>query len=244
MSIRVEEKTLQLALVKAAGLLSITQDELAYDIVDESNGVFGLFGKKVAIEAWKKGDQPKAERRSRKSRSTARSSSETEETLNDVDREALISEIREFFHEVCARMIDEEVEVTVEEDDDRVIFNVENDYLCGQMTKNAKLAEALEHILRKKPKHLRQELPFRIFVDAGGARIQRERELVDMAMDLSGKVHENKRPIVLNYRSSYDRKIIHMALDKDDRVFTKSVGTGPNRKLMIIPAKEHAAEVH
>ena len=28
-----------------------------------------------------------------------------------------------------------------------------------------------------------------------------------------------------------------MALDKDDRVYTKSIGSGPNRKLMILPSK-------
>ncbi|MEZ4743631.1 MAG: R3H domain-containing nucleic acid-binding protein [Bdellovibrionota bacterium] len=56
-----------------------------------------------------------------------------------------------------------------------------------------------------------------------------------MANDLSIKVSENKRPVVLNYKSSYDRKIIHMALDKDEKVYTKSIGSGPNRKLMILP---------
>ena len=100
----------------------------------------------------------------------------------------------------------------------------------------------MEHILRKKPRHLRQELPFRIFVDVGGIRQKREEDLIQMAVDLSAKVSENKRPIVLNYKSSYDRKIIHMALDKDDRVYTKSIGSGPNRKLMILPVKEAQAE--
>ena len=54
-----------------------------------------------------------------------------------------------------------------------------------------------------------------------------------------------KKPAILDYKSSYDRKIIHMALDQDDRVYTKSIGSGPNRKLMILPAKNQngAAEV-
>ena len=119
-----------------------------------------------------------------------------------------------------------------------MILNIDNEYIAQQISKNSKLAEALEHILRKKPRHLRQELPFRIFVDVSGVRRNREEELIQMAHDLSAKVHENKRPIVLNYKSSYDRKIIHMALDKDERVYTKSIGSGPNRKLMILPQKD------
>jgi spoIIIJ-associated protein len=119
-----------------------------------------------------------------------------------------------------------------------VILDCDDEYLAGQMMKNSKLAEALEHILRKKPRHIKRELPFRIFVDVQGVRRQRETDLVELARDLSEKVYENKRPIVLNYKSSYDRKIIHMALDKDERVYTKSIGNGPNRKLMILPIRK------
>lgn len=105
------------------------------------------------------------------------------------------------------------------------------------MAKNVKIAESLEHILRKIPK-IKRELPFRVFVDVNEIRQSRETELVEMAQDLSEKVHDKKRPIVLNYKNSYDRKIIHMALDKDDRVYTKSIGEGSDRKLMILPSTD------
>ena len=85
---------------------------------------------------------------------------------------------------------------------------------------------------------MRTELPFRIFVDAKGIRLAKEKNLVNMAKDLSNKVFENQKPIVLNNQTPYDRKIIHLALDKDKRVYTKSIGVGQNRKLMILPSKE------
>ena len=47
----------------------------------------------------------------------------------------------------------------------------------------------------------------------------------------------------MTHKSSYDRKIIHMALDKDDLVYTKSIGSGANRKLMILPSKTKGEEV-
>lgn len=150
----------------------------------------------------------------------------------------LVEELRSFCEGICTQVTGEPVTVTATNSEGRLILNIEDDYIAGQISKNSKLAEAMEHILRKKPRHLRQELPFRIFVDVSGVRRLREEELINMAQDLSSKVHENKRPIVLNYKSSYDRKIIHMALDKDDRVFTKSIGSGPNRKLMILPVKD------
>src|SRR5207248_2281542 len=120
--------------------------------------------------------------------------------------------------------------------EERLCLQCSDPTLGEMLQNNSKLSEAFEHLLRKKPRHLQQELPFRIFVDFGGVRKNREEELVQMAKDLSAKVFENQRPIVLNYRSPYERKIIHMALDKDERVYTKSIGSGPSRKLMILPA--------
>jgi spoIIIJ-associated protein len=162
------------------------------------------------------------------------------EPLSPEKTAELVEELRAFCAGICERVAGEPVAVSASNSDGRLVLNIEDEYIAGQINKNSKLAEALEHILRKKPRHLRQELPFRIFVDVSGVRRQREDELIQMAQDLSSKVHENKRPIVLNYKSSYDRKIIHMALDKDDRVYTKSIGSGPNRKLMILPVKDAA----
>ena len=242
MSVTVEEKSLQLALVKAAGQLGTTQDAISYKIVGKSSGFLGMFGKKVSIEAWKKERGSSLRGASAKSRSSRGSYNDSpKRVLSDDEIDELKNSLHEFCVGICSQMVGEKVEVLAELDGDRLVLDIRNDDLAAQMGKNGRLAEALEHILRKKPRHIRQELPFRVFIDVNGQRRSRENELVDMAQDLSNKVFENKRPIVLNYRSSYDRKIIHMALDKDDRVYTKSIGTGPNRKLMILPSKDEAA---
>src|SRR5690606_3272879 len=149
----------------------------------------------------------------------------------------LVEDLRAFCSGVCKFIVNKgDIPVSAKVEEDRLTLNIEDDDIAQQIGRNSRLAESMEHILRKKPRYLKRELPFRIFVDANGIRINREQELVEMARDLSYKVAQNQRPIVLNYKSSYDRKIIHMALDKDDRVYTKSIGTGANRKLMILPA--------
>lgn len=158
--------------------------------------------------------------------------------LTEAEVAALVTDLTKFFTEVVGFMGVDAANVTSELKDSRLVIDVNDDYLAQQIGKNSKLAESLEHVLRKKPRHLKRELPFRIFVDAKGMRQSREDDLISLAQDLSRKVAENRRPIVLPYKSSYDRKIIHMALDKDERVYTKSIGTGPNRKLMICPIKK------
>lgn len=289
-----QAKSLDLALIKAAGSFGVSQAEIEFKVLEEKKGsFFGLFSKpEVTISAWLKSTQTQGSGRGRSSdareggrprrssggrdargegrgdgrrdnglrrdgRDTSREPRRARETHDAVPREkvdavpltaeqqeTLVNELRTFCAETCAHMVGETVNVSHEIADDRLIINIDHDEVAALISKSSKLAEALEHLLRKKPRHLKQELPFRVFIDAGGVRMQRERSLIQMASDLSEKVHENKRPIVLNYRSPYDRKIIHMALDKDERVYTKSIGNGPNRKLMILPSKESAAGGH
>jgi spoIIIJ-associated protein len=206
-------------------------------------------GKKVEIEAWSKAQPVRASAKAAPAKHAAKKSEPAYkngdgEDISDVDltplteaeMTSLTEDIRTFCAGILKYVVDEEVQVEAQVADDRLILNINNDELMQQINRNPKLAESLEHILRKKPRYLKRELPFRIFVDVNGVRQKRENDLISMAHDLSEKVFENKRPIVLNYKSSYDRKIIHMALDKDERVYTKSIGSGPNRKLMILPS--------
>lgn len=266
-AVTIEAKSLELALVKAAGALGVNQEDLAYEITKEETGkgLFSFFKNPVVeIKAWVKA-KPTAEARSSRepsrrepprshrperpqaAKETAGDAEyddeeidafESKEELSPDKIEALRHELRDFCAGIVSRVAGEPVEVDARMDDGRLVLDVQSEFIAQQISKNTKLAEAMEHILRKKPRHLRQELPFRIFVDVSGLRRKREEDLIQMAIDLSAKVHENKRPIVLNYKSSYDRKIIHMALDKDTRVYTKSIGSGPNRKLMILPSRD------
>ena len=256
--VRVTAKTLEQAIKEASTVLETSQDNVDYRVISQTNGgFFSFLGKKVEIAAWAKSASLKKPSRrtggtradddrqnSRLSTKKAAVSAEATETvaLSDEEVSSLVDDLRSFCEGICRRISGESVKVHAELDGDRLVLDIDNDYLSVQIVKNAKLAESLEHILRKKPRHLKRELPFRIFVDVKGVRRKREDDLVELARDLSEKVNENKRPIVLNYKSSYDRKIIHMALDKDERVYTKSIGSGPNRKLMILPIKKKEIE--
>jgi spoIIIJ-associated protein len=238
-TINVQAKNLDQALKNASKELGISPEEIDYEVISRTDAGLLSFlgGRKIEIKAWSKKKQ-RPSRRNESSRSAA--PEEPKEPLSSKEVDSLVEDLRTFCKEICEHMTGETVSVAIDLDGERLTLNIENEFLANKIAKNTRLAESLEHILRKKPRYLKRELPFRIFVDAGGLRLDRESELVEMAKDLSMKVIENQKPIVLNYKSSYDRKIIHMALDKDDRVYTKSIGSGANRKLMILPSKAHA----
>ena len=162
--------------------------------------------------------------------------------LTDQEYDLFLKDSVLFTKGLCSFLSDEEVQVSTEFRDDRLIVNIDSEDLKEMFCKTPKLYEALEHLIRKKPRFLKRELPFRIFVDSCKQRVQKEDSLVVLANDMAQKVVSTQKPIVLDYRSPADRRIIHMALDKNEFVYTKSIGSGPNRKLMILPSGEALAK--
>ncbi|MBF0440412.1 MAG: Jag N-terminal domain-containing protein [Oligoflexales bacterium] len=248
--IRITAKTLEKAIREAAILLEVSEGDLEYRVVSKTNGgLLSFIGKKVEIIAKIREEDisgegveghRKKELRKKHYHEREEDSEEVNglEALTEQEIEELKNDLKDFCIGICGYLTEGPVKVDAQIEDGRLVLDIDDEFLVSQIMKNSKLAEAMEHILRKKPRHLKRELPFRVFVDVRGMRREREEGLVELARDLSDKVNENKRPIVLNYKSSYDRKIIHMALDKDDRVYTKSIGSGANRKLMILPIKD------
>ncbi len=73
----------------------------------------------------------------------------------------------------------------------------------------------------------------RITVDIEGYRARREETLRGLAKRTADKVKRYKRNIALDPMSSYERRIIHAALQNDPQVMTASVGSDEHRKVVI-----------
>ena len=151
-------------------------------------------------------------------------------------------DISQFCKELCEKIVGESVDVSSAMIDGKLKLEVDNAAVASIIQTNTKFVESLEHLLRKKPRYLKQELPFRIFIDAQGSRKGREEELVRIAREKADEVVSTGQKCVLDYKSAADRKIIHMALENDTRVYTKSIGNGPSRKLMILLSRGRKPE--
>jgi len=75
----------------------------------------------------------------------------------------------------------------------------------------------------------------RIKVDIGGYRQERAIALVNFASKAADKASASGKEVVLDPMSAVERKIVHDALGEDVRVETRSVGTEPRRRLVIVP---------
>jgi spoIIIJ-associated protein len=73
----------------------------------------------------------------------------------------------------------------------------------------------------------------RFIVDAEGFRQTRKAELQAMARFAADQVRKNGRPFTFGVLNSTERRIIHMALQQEDDLFTESVGAGRDRRLQV-----------
>ena len=75
----------------------------------------------------------------------------------------------------------------------------------------------------------------RIKVDVGGYRKQRSEALAAFAAKAAEKAMADGAEVALEPMSAADRKAVHDALSDDDRVETRSIGTDPRRRVLVVP---------
>ncbi len=78
-----------------------------------------------------------------------------------------------------------------------------------------------------------------INVDAENYRAKREESLVHLAEKMAAKAVKYKRSMALEPMNSYERHVIHAALQDYEGVTTSSTGTEPNRRVVVsyVPAE-------
>jgi len=78
-----------------------------------------------------------------------------------------------------------------------------------------------------------EEKYYHIVLDTQGYREKREEALRKLANKIADKVVKYKRNMTLEPMNPYERRIIHSALQGNKNVTTYSVGSEPNRKVVV-----------
>jgi spoIIIJ-associated protein len=160
---------------------------------------------------------------------------ETANVLNSVSSEAIASKARELLAGILNRM-SFECEVRVNETPEKIILSIEGDdsgLLIGRRGQNL---DALQYILNKAIN--RSSGNKMITVDSETYRKRREESLLELAQRIREKVKNTQKPVSLGHMNAHDRRIIHMALQEDETLITKSRGEGDYRKIMVLPARK------
>lgn len=76
----------------------------------------------------------------------------------------------------------------------------------------------------------------RVHLDAGDYRDKQDENLRKLALYLADKAKDQGRTQSTKPLSSYHRRLVHMALQNDDSVSTRSKGDGPLKRVLIFPS--------
>ncbi len=136
--------------------------------------------------------------------------------------------------------IDAKLQTSVEEqDDDRrpvIKINIEGDDLKFLIGKKSEVLNALQYLLSLMVSHKESQwVPIQL--DVQNYRGRREGEIQKMARLIADQVVETGKRQSLEPMGASERRMVHMALRKNDAVYTESVGEEPNRKIFIYPKK-------
>ena len=125
------------------------------------------------------------------------------------------------------------VEIQVKEDDKYITYIVIGEdlgELIGHRGESfyaiSRLVNAICHSEKK------------ILLDIGGFREKRVESLTELAYRIANKVAKSGRYYKLDPMNPSDRRIIHTALQNDDRVTTLSKGVEPKRYVIVFPKND------
>ena len=109
-----------------------------------------------------------------------------------------------------------------------IIGDFEED-LTGQ---EGKILDSLQYLLRKITARKISER-VRISMDVGDFREKRQDELEDLAKELAKLVKEDGKTQVIPSLNPSERRVVHMALQDDKEIRSRSVGDGLFKKILI-----------
>jgi len=148
-------------------------------------------------------------------------------TLND-NRNEIIDE----FLLKMARLMDLSIVNKIEEKEDKISVSIEGKDLGLLIGYRGETLEALQTLLgvianKDKDNYLRIEL------DAENYREKRKETLTNLAKKKANDVIKYNKNVTLEPMSAYERRIIHVALQDNDKITTYSIGEEPYRKIVI-----------
>lgn len=244
-TIEIQGKTIDEAIKKACEEFGLPREKLNIEILSEgAAGFFGLMGtKKACIKASvmsfdltvESSSKETAVPNSKETEMPATGIAETEAQMTEPENESIAAKAKETIDGILSRMgID--FPVHIEETEESIILNIEGDGSGLLIGKGGQTLDALQYVVNKATNKNGKERK-RIILDTENYRKRREKTLIALAEKLGQKVKKTRKPVTVNPMNAHDRRIIHLALQDDRQLTTKSRGEGTFRKIIILPAK-------
>jgi spoIIIJ-associated protein len=245
-----EGKDPEEAISQAAAHFNVPQEELEIEIISlGSSGLFGLLGgKKAKIRAALRSEKPKEEtiRSVKPKEETTEASHERVEVKpeGEIEKEIeldvdLAPQAQEILTQLLQKM-GETCSIQGVQDFNQINLVIEGEDAGLLIGKQGQTLEALQYLVTKILSKQTQKKP-RVVIDIESYRERHKQSLVELALKQGEKAKRIGKPVTLNPMNAHDRRIVHLALQNDKEIKTKSRGEGLYKKIIIYPVKKKRA---
>lgn len=226
-------KTIDEAVELALKELKATKEQVEVEVLEQpSKGIFGLIGSKMAkVKVILKEQIKEKEEVKPKTAREARPVRESEPGLpaTDDDKNAA----QKFLREVLNAM-DIRAEIRVKCIEDSLYINLSGPKMGIIIGRRGQTLDSLQYLVSLVVnKNKGREGYVKVILDTEDYRRKREETLVRLAKRLADGVVKTGKKVELEPMNPYERRIIHSALQNNDRITTFSEGEEPYRKVVI-----------
>lgn len=220
-----EGKTTNEAIEKGLKELNLSRKQVDVKVLesDDKRSFFSILTPRVVkVELIVKEESKKQDRFEKKEKADI-----SEETENKAE-----NNVKEFLDEFISKLPTNGITYEIKNDKNDLLVDINGEdtgYLIGY---RGNVLNSLQLILNNVAnKELNERV--RVLLNIGGYKQKREKDLKDLAEKIAGTVIRKRKSITLEPMSSYERKIIHSALQDNSKVETHSIGEEPNRKIVV-----------
>ena len=227
-SARTEDEAIAAALAE----LGLDRDDVSVEIVERAkSGFLGIGASPAVIRvSYEAEDEPAAPAAAPKAEAPAAPAKAAAAAV--VDENEDYAEIRRFLTGLLERMgVTADIEISPRENGG-VNVNLSGSGMGAIIGRRGETLDAIQHLTnyvvnRGSDTHLH------ISVDAENYRSKREESLTKLAEKMAEKAIKYKRSMALEPMNSYERHVIHTALQNYEGVTTNSTGVEPNRRVVV-----------
>ena len=126
--------------------------------------------------------------------------------------------------------IEADIEIT-ERANGGLVANLSGPAMGAVIGRRGETLDAIQHLVNYSVNRGSEKM--HISVDAENYRSKREESLVRLAEKMAAKAVKYKRSMALEPMNSYERHVIHTALQNYEGVSTASTGVEPNRRVVV-----------
>ena len=230
-------KTVEEATKIALEDLNANLEEVKIEVISPGkSGILGLGGEPAIINVIY--DDKSKPKKATKSKPKAKDSKKSEKNiareLDDIDEETEKLAIDIVNYLLSSLKVDVKTFYRDKDDFDTksLYFEIEGDdsgLIIGRKGETLRSFEFLISFIIKRQLDKR----VRVILDVEGYQERRRSNLVSIAESNAKKVIKYGKPIKMDPMSPFDRRIIHLALEKDKKVITESQGSGSRRQVVI-----------